>query len=455
MLVAGLASVPVLAACGAAATPTPAPKAPEKPAEKPAAAATKPAEKPAAAPAGQPYNARRGQKISHLRENSFIADNDEYLKTKLLPAYEQETGNKLEIEWISVNDQNPKILSAIEAKAGPDLIDWGGALPHTFGHAFVDVSEIAKKREAEAGPWYPTAVESARVEGVWRGIPYRMVPNAMTHREDWFKENGIEKFPDTWQDLLVAGEKLKKAGKPGGLALGPATGDANSAAYSILWAFGGKEVEPDGKTVAISSKETRAAVEFYKELFNKAMTPDVLSWGDPHNNRAYLAGQISWTQNGASIYYVAKKEQPEIAKNTNNAPAPKGPAGAFTLTGPGVLDTLSYSKVRDETMQFVDWVTDLKQSWDWIQVGDGYFVGVLKKFEDSPMWGKDPKMLEFKRVAPTAHTEGFPAKPSKASGEAILKFIIKDMFAKAISGESTDSAVTWAEGQLKEIYAKN
>jgi hypothetical protein len=34
------------------------------------------------------------------------------------------------------------------------------------------------------------------------------------------------------------------------------------------------------------------------------------------------------------------------------------------------------------------------------------------------------------------------------------KYIIVDLFANAVKGESSQSAVVWAERQLKEVYEK-
>jgi multiple sugar transport system substrate-binding protein len=36
--------------------------------------------------------------------------------------------------------------------------------------------------------------------------------------------------------------------------------------------------------------------------------------------------------------------------------------------------------------------------------------------------------------------------------EAFTKYIITDMYAKAVQGMKAEDAVTWAEGELKKIY---
>ena len=61
-----------------------------------------------------------------------------------------------------------------------------------------------------------------------------------------------------------------------------------------------------------------------------------LAWDDTNNNRAFMAGEISATLNGASIYIYAKRN-PDKVKNDKGEPMwpdighlaiPDGPAGA-------------------------------------------------------------------------------------------------------------------------------
>ena len=52
------------------------------------------------------------------------------------------------------------------------------------------------------------------------------------------------------------------------------------------------------------------ALEYAKELY-KYFVPGTLSWLDPNNNKAFLDGQISATNNGISIYYAAKNSTEE------------------------------------------------------------------------------------------------------------------------------------------------
>jgi multiple sugar transport system substrate-binding protein len=91
---------------------------------------------------------------------------------------------------------------------------------------------------------------------------------------------------------------LKEKGTPGGMALGHATGDAGRTQW-LMWAFGGKLVDANNKVV-INSPETLKALDYGKELY-ATFIPGTLSWLDPNNNKAFLDGQISITNNGISV----------------------------------------------------------------------------------------------------------------------------------------------------------
>ena len=74
-----------------------------------------------------------------------------------------------------------------------------------------------------------------------------------------------------------------------------------------MWTFGGSLTDENDQ-VTINSKETIEALKYGKELA-ATFIPGAASWLDPSNNKAFLAGEISATGNGISIYYAAKNSQ--------------------------------------------------------------------------------------------------------------------------------------------------
>ena len=63
-----------------------------------------------------------------------------------------------------------------------------------------------------------------------------------------------------------------------------------------------------------------------------------------------------------------------------------------------------------------------------------------------------PLTSRFKDIGTYARTLGWPGPPNQKAGLAWSKFIIVDMFARAIQGDSPAAAVAWAETELKSIY---
>src|SRR5436305_994655 len=141
--------------------------------------------------------------------------------------------------------------------------------------------------------------------------------------------------------LREAGKKLKALVRPVGQTLGHTFGDAPAFAYPYLWSWGGKEVEADGKTVVLDSRETVESVKFMVGFWKDALDEGGLAWDDSSNNRAFLSGSCSATNNGASIYIEAlrksdsyKTEKGGLLKDDIlHAPLPTGPARASSLPG--------------------------------------------------------------------------------------------------------------------------
>lgn len=51
-----------------------------------------------------------------------------------------------------------------------------------------------------------------------------------------------------------------------------------------------------------------------------------------------------------------------------------------------------------------------------------------------------------------SHAIGWPGPASQKASLALAKYIVVDMFAKAVQGESPEAAVAWAENELKQVY---
>src|SRR5689334_1710321 len=396
--------------------------------------------------------AAQAKSLTLLHESSFIKTFDEYMQKTLAPAYEKETGVKINYELTSVGSLPTRISTIAETGSGADLTMIILLYPFLFDEKLLDVSDIAEEAGKKQGGWYDVAKEAGVVNGKWKAVPFSNIGQLMNWRTDWFAEVGVKKFPDTWEELYEVGKKLKAQDHPFGFELGHGFGDNHGWLYPLLWSYGGHEVEPDGKTVVIDSDETARAVDFARKFFKDTMLDDVLGWTDVSNNKAWFAEQISCTNNAESILWLAKRDFPEIAKVTDQAMNPQGPKGRFHLMNAISHGIFNFSPEKQAAHDFLRWLMDEKQLGAWYASADSYYQPVLHGFDNAPMWDVEPRNKPYRDAMATAHLPGWPAPPGRQLAESVAKYVVVDMFAKACSGTSTKEAIKNAEAQLKEIY---
>src|SRR5499427_5620304 len=158
--------------------------------------------------------------LTVLHESSFIKTFDEYFQKTLAPTYEKETGIKVNYELTSVGSLPTRISTITETGSGADLTMTFLLLPFLFEEKLLDVSDIAEEAGKKQGGWYDAAKEAAFVNGKWKAVPFSNIGQLMNWRADWFKEVGVNKFPETWEDLYEVGKKLKAKDHPFGFELG-------------------------------------------------------------------------------------------------------------------------------------------------------------------------------------------------------------------------------------------
>ncbi len=393
-----------------------------------------------------------GKTLSFMHESSFIHTYDEFFKNTLVPEYQKATGIAVDYQLISVGSLQTRITTATETGNGPDItlsfFNW----PFLYDEKLVDVSDIAAGIGQKNGGWYKSAEEAVVVNGKWKAIPFGNVGQLMNWRNDWFAEVGVKDFPDTWDELLEAGTKLKKAGHPFGFELGHGFGDNHGWLYPLLWSYGGREVEPDGKTIVLDSDETARAVDFCRKFFQQTMFEDCLGWTDPSNNKAWMAEQISCTNNAESILWFAKEQFPDIGKVTQQSQNPQGPKGRFHILAPWSHAIYNFSPNIQAAKDFLVWLMDPKQVERWYASADSYYAPFLRAYDDAPLWHVEPRNLPYRDSLTTSHLPGWPAPISRKSSESVAKYVVVDMFAKACTGKSTKEVIADAVAQLKQIY---
>ena len=404
----------------------------------------------------------QGTTVHWLRWTDFVPASDQLLRNEIAKEGEKALGIKLNIETINANDIQARVTSAIQSGSGPDVVcvlnNWG----QLYGESVIDVSDIAEELGKGQGGFYETSRAVANDGKKWIAVPWCIVGLQIAYRKSWFAEIGYTdgKFPQTWEEYREAGKKLKAKGRPLGQTLGHTFGDAPAFAYPYLWSWGGKEVEADGKTVVLNSPATVESVKFMVAFWKDAHDEGGLAWDDSNNNRAFLSGTCSATLNGASIYIEALRKPDtykteaggQLKDDILHAALPKGPGGQFSYHVPFSNLLMGYSKNQDAAKKFLGWIHSKDVYDKWFVSQKGFSVGPTADWEKHKLWGDDPIMLPYKQAARTGRFAGYQGPSTRKAAEVVTKYIIIDMYAKAVQGMPAEDAVKWAEAELTKVY---
>jgi multiple sugar transport system substrate-binding protein len=398
-----------------------------------------------------PFKPEKGAKLSMLRWKYFVQSEDDAF-VKLIDAFNKATGVPVQISRESYEDVQPKASVAANTGTGPDLF-WGlYSLPHLFPQKCMDVTDVADYLGKKYGGWVDSAVKYGHSGNKWICVPICYSGALMNYRIEASKKAGFSKFPDKLDSFLEYTKAMKAQNTPGGFALGHASGDGNSWVHWCLWANGGESVDKNDK-VTINSPETAKALEYAKALYGN-MVSGTAAWNDSSNNKAFLSGDISWTNNGISIYVAAQNSAKQIAEDMDHAYFPVGVSGQPTelhLMYP-VLG-MTYTKYPQACKALMAFMLEADNFNPWIQSAKGYLTHCLNAYDKNPVWTADPKATPFRDVAKRTRTAGGLGSVGEKAATAIADFVIVDMFANYCTGrEDAKGSIAIAERQLKRIY---
>jgi len=398
--------------------------------------------------------------VHWIKWNDFVPASDELLRKSMLPEAMKALGVKINLETVNGNDLQPRVTSAIQSGTGPDVFMLFNNHPHIYSASAVDVSDVAEPISKAQGGYYNVAKANTTVGKNVVSVPWAVIGAMIAYRKSWLEDVGFSNFPETWEQYHDAGKKLKAKGRPLGQTLGHTFGDAPTFTYPYLWSWGGKEVDEKGK-VMLDSKETLESVKFMQSFWKDAFDEGGLAWDDTNNNRAFLSGTIAATLNGASIYIetLRKPDQYQTEKGTRmkddirHSPLPKGPKGQFGFHLFQSHMVMKYSKNQKAAKEFLRWVHTPANYEKWFVSQKGYSTPPTAQWEKHKMWEEDPVMAPFKIAGRFGLSPGYAGPPNRKSAEVLTKYIVTDMYAKAVQGMSPQEAVKWAAGEVRQIYS--
>jgi multiple sugar transport system substrate-binding protein len=410
--------------------------------------------------AGRPPAHAQGTTLHLLHPISFVPESDVELQRQV-DEYSRQTKVKLTLERINANDLQARITAAIQSGTGADIIAMAHNWPHLYRNGLADVSDLCEWKRNEQGEYYAQCEAAARMGDRWLALPYDVVGTLIAYRKSWLAEVGAFRPPRTLEEYRRIGAALKQTGRPIGQTLGHTLGDASAWSYPLLWAFGGAETDPSGKRVVLDSPNTLESVKWMVAFWKEACDEGALAWDDTNNNRAFHANEICATLNGASIYIFAKRNPDKIKDERGRPmvadiahfPIPDGPRPTPGYHIVGSHGLMRYSRNQKAAKDFLRWLHGKEQYSRWFQARSGFGVGPTTFWERHPMWDTlDDELKPFRVAARGSRMFGYAGPSTAKATEVYSKFILTDMYAKAVQGMPAQQAVRWAAAELKKIY---
>lgn len=410
---------------------------------------------PNAARAGElRYQPEKGAELKLLRWKRFV-QGDEDLFVSNTRKFTEQTGVRVQIESVNTEEVRPKGALAASLGSGPDVVMGFPDMPQLYPDQCLDVTELAGYLGKKYGGWYDVCERYCTADGRWVGLGLAITTFLLVYRESMVKAAGFSGIPRDLPGFLKLCQALKTRGTPVGLALGNAVGDTSWCSW-LLWAHGASLVDENNR-VTINSKETLAALEYARELYQTFIL-GTLSWLDPNNNKAFLSGEISLTWNPISIYYVAKNSsEPALkamAADIQHAHMPIGPVGHPTeLHGFFTIWAFKYTKYPNAAREYLRFMLEREQYESWQQASLGFMCQTLRAYESNPIWTSEPKITPIRDGPRLMLYAGYRGKVGAASAACEAEFVIANMFAEAASGQSTPQvAAARAEQRARRYY---
>ena len=159
--------------------------------------------------------------VHWLRWNDFVPASDQLWRRELLPEGEKALGVKINFETVNANDLQPRITSAIQSGAGPDLIMLNNNHPQLYAESVVDMADLVGELAKAEGTHYPLVKANSGDGGKWLSMPWAIIGGMIAYRKSWFEEVGADEIPGNLGGVPRGRQEAQGEGTPDRTDAGP------------------------------------------------------------------------------------------------------------------------------------------------------------------------------------------------------------------------------------------
>jgi multiple sugar transport system substrate-binding protein len=389
----------------------------------------------------------------------YVAGYDQWWDEAYTKGWGERNGIEVVVDHFDINQALGHADAEVAAQRGHDLFHLKLASPAPLQDQVIDHREIIEEVEAKVGKMVPFVERSIfnPKTRTYFAFSDSWEPNPVHFRMDLWEPVG--RRPDTWDDVLAGGARLKAQGHPVGIGMG-GDPESNLTLLGLMHGYGASIQDEQG-TVVINSRGTVEAVKVGAAVLREAMTPDVFGWDITSNNRYLISGRASLIVNPIAAVRALEAQDPALAAKVQLLPAPSGSHGRLSVHGVSTYVIWKFSENQEAAKRFlVDLATAYREPFlqsQYLQIPSfpgaiGDFAALVANDTRSQPPGKYRLLAD---VTGWMTNLGHPGHTNAANDEVVKASIISQMFATAARGEmSPEEAVKAAEAKIKPIYDK-
>jgi multiple sugar transport system substrate-binding protein len=361
------------------------------------------------------------------------------------------------VDHYPLSDMYGRAQSEVAARRGHDIVGLIGAPAAVFEDEVIDLGEVVAEVEATLGKVTPAIGREiySRRSDKYFAFPDFWIASLALYRTDLWAAVEPGGAPDTWDDLVRVGARLKAVGAPVGIGFGSGL-DVGHNPFGLLFTHGA-HLQDEAGNLALDRPATIEAVQTMAALFRTAMPEDVLAWDDAADNRFLSSGRGGLTLDPVSAIRAIEEQDAVLAEKIGLLPPPAGPAARLY---PQVLQNDVVWKFSDNQDLAKRFLVDLAigyrehfaRSRFYNLPGFAGAVPDLREMVNEEQAGKYGLLAD----APTWSTNlGHPGDTNAAVAEVFHQGILVRMMAAAARGElSAAEAVKRAAAEAAPIFDK-
>jgi len=359
---------------------------------------------------------------------------EDWLKPEL-SKFEAQTGIKVEVERLTWGDGLNKIITALAAGEGPDVIEIGSTWVAGFSSGLTALETSGIKEQLNG--WAP-----ALYQGNTYAYPWTLSTGALYVNLDLLKKVG-EPVPVDWASLLRASQKIQALG-PEIYGYGIKTGSYSTWQKFLPFAWSNQARVIDEKgAIGVGKPEFIKAVSFYKELKDAGLFDD-----NQVVRKFFETGRLGFMLDEPGQVKRLHEGHPELHFQVIKLPPPKTSGQSMAFLGGQMLAVPKSTKHPEAAQKLIRFLIKPEAASAITSRITTLFPAQKGASELPFYWDQHPELLVF--LESLNHSTAPPAHPQWVQ----IQEVFSEALERTLYGlDSPEVAMATAQAQI-EILIK-